>query len=224
MCNIPSTNTDPSYRYKMPKLLSKVEGRGNGIKTAVMNCKEVALAIKRPPAYVMKWFGCELGSKASYDEKEGEGQRAIIMGKHERDDLQVSLDKFLSHYVLCPTCGLPEVDLKISKKSEMIAGLCNACGFNGELDLATQHKMATFVCKNPMDGGSTCQTGGGKMDKAARKAAKAAKQGKKDKKGNADDDGEGDDDVSPLVSDADDEYGSSNEGTKKKKKDKKEKK
>ena len=55
MINISNTNTDPNFRYKMPKLESKVEGRGNGIKTSVMNVKEVAAAIHRPPTYVMKW-------------------------------------------------------------------------------------------------------------------------------------------------------------------------
>ena len=53
--NISLTNTDPNFRYKMPRLTSKVEGRGNGIKTAVTNVKDVAQAIHRPPTYVMKW-------------------------------------------------------------------------------------------------------------------------------------------------------------------------
>ena len=58
--NIPSTNTDPAYRYKMPKLVAKVEGKGNGIKTNIVNLKEIATAIHRPPEYVCKYFGTEL--------------------------------------------------------------------------------------------------------------------------------------------------------------------
>jgi translation initiation factor 5 len=38
----------------MPKILAKVEGKGNGIKTVLVNMPEVAKALGRPP--MCKYF------------------------------------------------------------------------------------------------------------------------------------------------------------------------
>ena len=39
--NIPSGREDPFYRYKMPKMVVRVQGKGNG-STAILNLDEVA--------------------------------------------------------------------------------------------------------------------------------------------------------------------------------------
>jgi len=48
--NIRRDVADPFYRYKMERLVSKIEGKGNGIKTVVANLTSVAHSLARPPA------------------------------------------------------------------------------------------------------------------------------------------------------------------------------
>eukprot|EP00121_Abeoforma_whisleri_P000502 Awhi_evm1s438 len=45
-CNV----KDEFYRYKMPRLNTKVEGRGNGIKTVLVNMSEVSRALSVSPS------------------------------------------------------------------------------------------------------------------------------------------------------------------------------
>ena len=48
---------------------AKIEGRGNGIKTNVVNMVDVAKVFARPASHTLKFFGCELGAQTKFDEK-----------------------------------------------------------------------------------------------------------------------------------------------------------
>lgn len=195
MCNIPSTNTDAQYRYQMPRISSQKESRGRGKQTCIVNMREVARAIKRPPQYVTKWFGNDLASQSSYTNKVGEGERSIVKGHHEPPVFQSSLDKFLDKYVLCPTCRLPEIDL-IVKKS--ISARCMACGWAGDLDM--NHRLAAFIMKHPPDKNglnlrdSAAEASGGKVDKKARREEKQRLAALKKEAGSTDETVDDDDD------------------------------
>ncbi|KAI7345968.1 hypothetical protein KC354_g14469, partial [Hortaea werneckii] len=75
--NIRRDVSDPFYRYKMERLQSKIEGKGNGIKTVIVNLSNVADQLARPPNYVIKYFGFELGAQTNMDPKD---DRWIING------------------------------------------------------------------------------------------------------------------------------------------------
>lgn len=141
--NICRDNTDPFYRYKMPLIQAKVEGRGNGIKTAIPNLSEVARALGRPPAYVVKYFGYELGALTSFKE---EDDRYLVNGSHAQSELQDSLDGFINKFVLCGACKNPETQIIIKGKGNLQKD-CKACGRITDIDL--RHKLSSYILKNP---------------------------------------------------------------------------
>jgi len=162
LLNIGEGNKDDAfYRYKMPKLITKIEGRGNGIKTNLVNMVDVAKALARPPSYTTKYFGCELGAQSKFDEKTG---IALVNGAHDNSKLVALLEIFIKKYVQCYGCGNPETEILISK-TQMISLKCAACGHISDVDM--RDKLTTFILKNPPE-----QKKGGKDKKAMRRAEK----------------------------------------------------
>uniref|UniRef100_A0A3Q2EFH2 Eukaryotic translation initiation factor 5 n=1 Tax=Cyprinodon variegatus TaxID=28743 RepID=A0A3Q2EFH2_CYPVA len=164
--NVNRSVSDQFYRYKMPRLIAKVEGKGNGIKTVIVNMVDVAKALNSNVKWdPTKFFGCELGAQTQFDTK---NDRYIVNGSHEANKLQDMLDGFIRKFVLCPECDNPETDLHVNPKKQTIGNSCKACGYRGMLD--TRHKLCTFILKNPPGNGS-----------ASVKKEKEKKNRKKDK-------------------------------------------
>ncbi|CAH2090606.1 unnamed protein product [Euphydryas editha] len=170
--NVNRNVADAFYRYKMPRICAKVEGKGNGIKTVIVNMPEVAKALGRPATYPTKYFGCELGAQTQFDFK---NERFIVNGSHDSAKLQDLLDGFIRKFVLCPECDNPETELIVSTKRNTISQGCKACGYHGPLEF--NHKLNTFILKNPpaadpsLQGSSLTEGNRGKRSKRSGPAA-----------------------------------------------------
>lgn len=176
--NIRRDVTDPFYRYKMEPLQSKIEGKGNGIKTVIVNLNSVAGSLSRPPAYVIKYFGFELGAQANAKPTD---ERWIINGAHDAKKLQDYLDGFIAKFVLCKKCKNPETDVII--KDDNIILDCKACGQRSDVD--PRLKLSTFILRNNTSGKP------GKKDKASKKARRERNK-EKDAAANGDNGSPGD--------------------------------
>lgn len=162
LINVRRDVSDAFYRYKMERLQTKIEGKGNGIKTVVVNLSSVAQSLARPGAHIIKYFGFELGAQTNMDPKD---DRWIINGAHDAPKLQDHLDGFINKFVLCKKCKNPETDVVI--KDGHILLDCKACGQRTDVDLRL--KLSSFILKNQ-------PKKGGKKDKAERRALKKARQ------------------------------------------------
>ncbi|GKT32119.1 Eukaryotic translation initiation factor 5 [Aduncisulcus paluster] len=147
LINIDFSST-PGYRYRMPEMALRKEGRGNGIRTIIENMRDLATALNRPTEIVTKWFGFEVGSYTKYDKTTG---FARIAGVHSLKDLNAHLKVFIDHYVMCPKCGLPEtVFVPDGDKTECH---CKACGYN---DIFTgAHRIVAIIEKQLRSSGKT---------------------------------------------------------------------
>lgn len=110
MLNIPSTVVDPNYRYKMPKMQIKIESKGNGIKTNIVNLADVAKYLRTNESYILKFFGFEKASQTTEkvsqtkSNKQGKSNTSyIIQGDFPEGELLKVLDKFIDKYILCPS-------------------------------------------------------------------------------------------------------------------------
>ncbi|KAL6704182.1 eukaryotic translation initiation factor 5 [Coniothyrium glycines] len=159
--NIRRDVTDPFYRYKMERIQSKIEGKGNGIKTVIVNLSSVAQSLARPPAHVIKYFGFELGAQTNTNPND---DRWIINGAHDASKLQDYLDGFISKFVLCKKCKNPETDVHI--KDGHITLDCKACGKISDVD--ARLKLSSFILKN--------EPKKGKKDKSNKKAERRARK------------------------------------------------
>lgn len=160
--NIGASNKDDAfYRYKMPRMLTKIEGRGNGIKTNIVNMVDIAKALARPASYTTKYFRCELGAQSKFDEKTGV---SLVNGAHDTTKLAGLLENFIRKYVQCKACGNPETEVLITK-NQMISLKCAACGFLSDVDM--RDKLTTFILKNPPQ-----KKKGGQDKKTLRRAEK----------------------------------------------------
>lgn len=162
--NINRDLTDIFYRYKMPRITVKIEGKGNGIKTVITNMAEIAKIINRSPIYPIKYFAYELGIQTQFDTKVCfttnllinitvqihllfQNKRFILNGYHDAYKLQDLLACFIREYVLCLRCDNPETDLSVPRKRSVIYQNCRACGFYDILK--SVHKVTNFIIKNP---------------------------------------------------------------------------
>jgi len=193
LINVQRDNPDPFYRYKMERIQTKIEGKGNGIKTVVVNLSSVAQSLARPGAYLIKYFGFELGAQTNIDPPD---DRWIINGAHEASKLQELLDGFIAKFVLCKGCKNPETDVHLNDDSIVLD--CKACG--RQTQVIRSLKLTSYILKNAPKKG--------KKDKAERKAARKAKQNGKAENGNGSAGDDNSDQASPASEDKNIDYAS----------------
>jgi len=144
MVNIGGDENDASYRYRMAPLQTKIEGRGNGIKTVLVNIVDVCKQLRTQPDWVTKFFGMENGALSRFDPKRLVG---IVNGAHQASEFQKDLKTYVNDFILCPQCKLPELQTKVDAKKALLMQKCMSCNWKGRN--ASAHKVKTYMINHP---------------------------------------------------------------------------
>ncbi|KAF9339011.1 hypothetical protein BGZ91_007286 [Linnemannia elongata] len=154
MVNIPSTNPDPYYRYKMPAMeirINPARVRTNNpqkealtipASTQIQNLTAVARALNRPLEYISKFFELELDLTGVMEDR----QRWFKLCDAElsEHELMMVLDKFIRRFVLCYVCHNPETALTVFNTHIMKE--CGACGQSTRVDRFS--KLTRYILRN----------------------------------------------------------------------------
>ena len=156
---------DPNYRYRMPPLVAKKEGGGNGKRTVLVNLQAVAQALDRPSEEILRFLSVEM-SCSSKTSKDGALE---LRGWPESFscDLQQAIFKYIELFVLCPSCRNPETRYSIISGRDLSLD-CAACGACEPVP-EPQHKVAEKIT-----------AGRKEARKAEKKALKAERRAAKD--------------------------------------------
>jgi len=104
-------------RFEVPRVRSGTIG----MRTYVVNYKEVAEAMNRDPQHLLRYLSREMATAGTLD-----GARAIFQGKFTSDTLDRLIHRYAEEFVTCPVCKRP--DTKIVKEKRLSFLACEACG------------------------------------------------------------------------------------------------
>jgi translation initiation factor 2 subunit 2 len=92
-----------------------------GNKTILRNYADYPKVLRRESDKVLMYLAKELATAASID-----GERAIFIGRKDKQSLVQLLQKYLTENVLCPVCRSP--DTRHEKVNRLHFIVCEACG------------------------------------------------------------------------------------------------
>jgi len=104
-------------RFEVPKVRSGTIG----MRTYIVNYKEIAEALNRDQLHLLRYLSREMATAGAID-----GARAIFQGKFSNDTLNRLVQHYAEEFVICPVCKRP--DTKIMKEKRFSFLSCEACG------------------------------------------------------------------------------------------------
>lgn len=126
-------SSDEFFRYTMPSIDVKHEGKGKMKKSVLVNIKDVAEKVGRPAEYLITYLGQRLNATAKVEK---DVSLSYVTGHHAMNCVQEQVMNFIKDAVMCRKCKNPETSCHIegSKKNKEFFLHCKACSKRSDLD------------------------------------------------------------------------------------------
>jgi len=121
------------------QIISRVDGRGNNIKTEIINAHKIAEFLHRPVEQFIKFLGLQFGCYTKVIL-----ERAFIYGAFNVQDIQKHVDTYIEKYVRCFICNDINTLQKLEKQDLVLS--CIRCGQMSDVD--QYHKMTGIIVKS----------------------------------------------------------------------------
>lgn len=109
---------DPTYRYKMPKMIFQKERT----KTRITNLDKISEKLNIDISLIVGFIKKKLSINITNKKND-----IIISSDVDTKSVQESLYEFIEYFVICPGCRFPELQYYVNKKKD-IAIKCDSCG------------------------------------------------------------------------------------------------
>jgi len=143
-------SSDLHYRYKMPAILVKHEGKGKMNKSVLLNIKAVCESIGRPADYLLTYLGQTLNATTKLEKNPA---LSYVTGHHDQGQVQEQVLKFIKDTVMCRCCDnhCPETSCYVegSKKRQSLFLHCKGCGRDSYLD--TSDRFIKYMISHPAE-------------------------------------------------------------------------
>ena len=114
---LPETPREGGDRLQVPD----PEGQTDGAFTRLTNLEAIAKALSRESDHLHRSIQRDLGTSGQFD-----GSTARYSGSFDIADFQAAIDAYVTEFVTCSECGLPDTRLVTEDGVDMLR--CEACG------------------------------------------------------------------------------------------------
>jgi translation initiation factor 2 beta subunit (eIF-2beta)/eIF-5 len=135
---------DPTSRYQAKQLIIEYFGKNKMLKTVLRNAVDVCKDMHCDQAHFVMFLAYELNCTPML-ELQGQPGCSALAGNHSTETLSIVVQHFIESFLLCPVCGLPELDHGASKTH--VKGKCRSCGSLSNLILGD--KFTRYVLNHP---------------------------------------------------------------------------